>query len=250
MKLSIKNRDGKRISLILRKGKKGSVFIIHGHGGFKEQPLVSSISKAFKDFTTIRFDARNTYGESEGSHEEATVSSFIEDLEDVIIWARKKGIAKGKIVLAGHSLGAMCAALYAQSNTKDIKALVLVSPMVSGKLSLEHLAKKELKLWEKIGWKERRSKSRPGGSVRTPWTYNEDKVKYDLLKDARNIDMPVTIIVGRKDKITPLKHQKMLSKKLTKCKIFVVEDADHFFMHKNHLEELENIIKSSISIHS
>ena len=103
-KLIIKNRKDQKIVVVLEKqeNQKGLVFVMHGLGGFKEQPHVQTFKEAFREesFTTILFDSTNTLGESEGKYEEATTTNYFEDLEDVIEWAKKgQDLGAGEILL-------------------------------------------------------------------------------------------------------------------------------------------------------
>ena len=54
---------------------------MHGLGGFKEQPHIETFAESFfeLDYTVIRFDTTNTFGESEGNYENATVTNYLED---------------------------------------------------------------------------------------------------------------------------------------------------------------------------
>jgi alpha/beta superfamily hydrolase len=88
----IKNRKGQKLAVSIEEAsnQKGLVFIMHGLGGFKEQPHIETFARVFRDndYTVVRFDTTNTFGESEGNYENATVTNYYEDLEDVINWAR------------------------------------------------------------------------------------------------------------------------------------------------------------------
>lgn len=49
-KITIKNRKGQKIAVILEESEnsKGLVFVMHGLGGFKEQPHIETFADAFK----------------------------------------------------------------------------------------------------------------------------------------------------------------------------------------------------------
>lgn len=85
-KIFIQNRKDQKISVIVEKAEdqKGLAFVMHGLGGFKEQPHIQTFADAFKEdgFTVVRFDTTNTFGESDGNYEDATVTNYYEDLED------------------------------------------------------------------------------------------------------------------------------------------------------------------------
>ncbi|MBT4335499.1 hypothetical protein HOD65_03435, partial [bacterium] len=111
-KVIIKNRKGQGIVVLLEiaPDQKGLAFVMHGLGGYKEQPHVEVFAKAFLDnnYSVIRFDTTNTFGESDGNYEDATISNYYEDLEDVIEWAKNQEWYQEPFCLAGHSLGGIC----------------------------------------------------------------------------------------------------------------------------------------------
>jgi alpha/beta superfamily hydrolase len=87
-KIFIKNRQNQNIAIVINKheNSKGIAFIMHGLGGFKEQPHIQLMASTFfeQGYTTILFDTTNSIGESDGKYEDATMQNYYEDLEDVI----------------------------------------------------------------------------------------------------------------------------------------------------------------------
>lgn len=217
---------------------------MHGQSGFKEQPHVRTFIDAFleKGFTVVSFDVANTIGESEGNASDATITSYYEDLVDVVKWSESQEWYEEPFALAGHSLGGICSALYAENHPSKVKALAPISTVVSGKLSYEAHPKEELKEWKRTGWQIKHSKSKPGVTIRLPWSNMEDRLKYDLLKKAGQLTMPVLLIVGEKDDGTPPKHQKLLFDAIPGNKeLHVIRDAPHTFREKAQLDEIKYI---------
>lgn len=247
MKIFIKNRHNKNIAVIIEENKnsKGLVFVMHGLGGFKEQPHIQTFADAFRDnnFTVVLFDATHTYGESEGEYADATTTNYYEDLEDVINWAKTQTWYKEPFWLAGHSLGAISVALYTERHPNEVKALAPISTVVSGKFSTE--TKKErglLEEWKKTGWLIAKSESKPGLIKKLKWSEMEDRLKYDLLPEANKLTMPVLLIVGDKDDGTPPEHHKILFDKLPgKKEMHVIKGAPHTFRDPEHLAEIRAI---------
>jgi len=151
----IQNRKGQKIVSIIKRteNQKGLVFVIHGLGGFKEQPHIQTMAEAFKDkeYTVITFDATNSLGESDGNIGEATLTNYYEDLEDVIDWSKNQKWYQEPFCLAGHSLGGICSILFAQKYPEKIKALAPISTVVSGQLRLE-ANRKENEQWKREGF--------------------------------------------------------------------------------------------------
>jgi len=246
-KIFIKNRHDKKIVVVLRKNpnQKGLVFVMHGLGGFKEQPHIQTFADAFRDngFTVVLFDATHTFGESEGDYADATTTNYLEDLEDVINWARKQDWFQKPFWLAGHSLGGLSVALYAERHPEEVKGLAPISTVISGKLSTESKSEKGLlEEWKKTGWLIKPSESKPGLIKKLKWSEMEDRMRYDLLPEARKLTMPVLLIVGDGDRGTPLEHHQILFDALPgKKELHIIKNAHHNFREPKHLEEIKQI---------
>lgn len=214
-KLFIKNRKGQRLAILVEEttNQVGLAFVMHGLGCRKETPHIQMLSDSFKNngYTVVRFDTTNSYGESEGDYVNATTTNYYEDFEDVIAWSKDQPWYQEPFCLAGHSLGGICIALYALKNPSKVMALAPVSTVVSGKLSFEApgYSKELLDDWKRTGWFERRSGSNPKIIKRLKWSHMEDRLKYDLLPEAEKLTMPVLLIVGENDDLTPLNHQEI-----------------------------------------
>lgn len=248
-KIFIKNRKGQNISVIVERksNQKRLAFVMHGLGGFKEQDHIVAFADAFKDrdFTVVRFDTTNTFGESDGKYEDATITNYYEDLEDVIRWAESQDWYREPFVLSGHSLGGICTAFFAEKYPKKVLAIAPISTVVSGKLSVEahkRFKSEEFASWEKTGWLEKESNSKPGIIKRLPWSHIADRLKYDLLPEVSKLTMPTLLIVGENDTSTPPDQIEALYQALPGKKEFhIIKNAPHTFREKKHLEEVRNL---------
>lgn len=248
----INNRKGQRIVVLLEKADntKGLAFVMHGLSGNKEQPHIITFAHAFREkgYTVVRFDTTNTFGESDGKYEDATVTNYLTDLEDVITWAKTQPWYIEPFCLAGHSLGGIAITLYAEKHPNEIKGLAPTSTVVSGMLSKQ--AEKYLnnwKDWEKTGWRVEKSTTSPTGFKRLPWSHMVDRLRYDLLPDANKLTMPVLLIVGEKDPTTPYTHQKLLYDRITgKKEMHIIKNALHTFTEPDHLAEITQIFQQWI----
>ena len=218
---------------------------MHGLGGWKEQAHIQAFAAAFRDngFTVVRFDTTNTYGESDGRYEDATTTNYYEDLEDVIAWAKTQEWYAEPFYLAGHSLGGICTALYAERHPEKVAGLAPVSTVVSGALttvSEKHSARMEE--WKRTGWREYESATVPGRIKRLPWSHMEDRLKYDLMPEAKKLTMPVLLIVGELDDGTPPEHQRILFDALPGPReLHIINGAPHTFTDPKHLEEIQRL---------
>ena len=225
--------------------KRGLAFVMHGLGGFKEQPHIQAMTEALLEngYTVVRFDTTNTFGESDGKYEDATITNYYEDLEDVIRWAENQKWYKEPFIMAGHSLGGICTALFAEKYPEKIKGLAPIATVVSGKLSLETDKHRGIvEDWKRTGWLEEKSISKPGVLKRLRWSHMEDRLKYDLLQAVNKLTMPILMVVGSKDPATPPEHQKILFDALPGPKEFhAIKGSGHSFRKDNERKELKKI---------
>lgn len=246
-KLFIKNRKNQKICAIVdqTENAKGLAFVMHGLSANKEESQVMTTAGSFKDagYTVVRFDTTNTFGESDGNYENATLTNYYQDLEDVIAWASSQPFYSEPFILTGHSFGGFCVAYYAENYPEKIMAVAPISTVISGKLRVESYRRRgELEAWQESGWLEMKSKSKPGFVKRLKWANMEDCLKYDLLPNIENIKVPVLMAVGDKDESTPLADQQILYEKLNCPKEFhVINGAPHTFRDPQHLKELKEI---------
>ena len=256
-KVFIKNRNNKKISVLIEKqeNQKGLVFVMHGLGGFKEQPHIQAFADSFLEsgFTIVRFDTTNTLGsgESEGNYEDATVTNYFADLEDVIKWAGGQEWYEEPFYLVGHSLGGISILLFAEKFPNKVKCLAPIATVVSGKMSLKapkYQGNNILEKWKKTGFRMEESKSQPGVIKKLKWSHMEDRLKYNVLNDVDKLKMPVLLIVGTNDESASLDSQQILFDCLPGEKeIHVIKDSDHNFRNNKYLKEVKEIIKKWIS---
>lgn len=251
MKTSFTNRKEKRIVVQIdpETFTDKLVFIAHGLGGFKEQPQIQVFAEAFLEshFTVVRWDASSSIGESEGSTENATLTDYYEDFEDVIIWSKTQKWYREPFALAGHSLGSASAIIFAEKHPRKVRSLAPISAFLSGK-SYYVFKKDDVREWKKRGFKLEESKSKPGVVKKLSWRLMEDLLQYSLFEYAKKLTMPVLLIVGSEDQGTPYKDQKKFFDNLAskQKKLHVIKGAPHTFYDRKHLFEIEEIMKKWI----
>lgn len=105
------------------------VIIAHGFNASKDMYLLTDLSQQLNEhgIATLLFDF-NGHGSSEGSFLDMTIPNELEDARRVYKYAAKLPQVRS-VSIAGHSMGAVVAALLAGELGADkIKALVLMSP--------------------------------------------------------------------------------------------------------------------------
>lgn len=251
-KVFIKNKKNQNISVQIEKSnnQKGLVFVMHGLGGRKNQEHIRSICEVFikQNITVISFDTTNSFGESDGKFEDATLTNYFQDLQSVILWSENQDFYQEPFFLAGHSIGGICILLYSQQHPDKIKALAPISTVITGKMTLETKQEGDLEKWKKEGIREWRGNS--GNIKRLKWAHIEDRLKYDALKEINKITMPTILIVGENDTSTPVNQQQILFNNLKTTKeIHIISNADHNFRggdEKANLNELKTILENWI----
>lgn len=258
-KLILQNRKGQKIVGVLEKPEgevKGTCVVQHGYGGFKEQEHVVSMKDAFLEsgYITFNFDVTNSFNESDGKFEEATLGLHYEDLEDVVRWVQVQDWFQGSLALTGHSMGGYAVACYAENYPDQVSLLVPVAPVVSGKLSFEaqeRFRPGELAEIKDKGFKEIISRSRAGVIKRITWESVEERLNHDLLPKAFRLVMPTLLIVGSLDESCPPDHIKQLFEAIPgeNKKYELIEGAPHTFREKSDLEKLKIVISDFLSNH-
>ncbi len=253
-KLELKNRKNQTIvgELIIPKTKiRGVCIVEHGYSGFKEQPYIIKLAQAFakNGFITFNFDATNSFNESDGEFEKATMQLHYEDLVDVIKWAQKQSWFEGKLALAGHSMGGYAVARYAEEYPDQVDLVALIAPAVSGKLSWEANKKYypgQLEKWKESGWLISESHSKPGIIKRSPWSHMEERLNHDLLPKASNLTMPVFLYAGGKDTSCPADQIKLFYNKIPNGnkEMVINPNARHTYRTEHDIEHLYNSVNN------
>jgi alpha-beta hydrolase superfamily lysophospholipase len=253
-RFEIKNRHGLKlvIQVDTPDNPTNLVFIAHGKSGFIEQVHISAFADVFvmNGFIAIRFDATNSLGESEGETINATYTSYLEDLEDVINWAKEQNWFMQPFALCGHSMGAQTTAWYAEHHPSDVKLLCPMAPTINYELYSNSKDGEVLQEWEHLGYQETSTRSRPGVH-RYGWELANSLKLYDLLPLASRLTMPVINIVGEQDSPCPPVNQRIFMDALASKnkKLIVIPGAEHSYRNNDTGEygpELEDV-KSALS---
>ncbi len=262
-KIFIKNRNNLNVRVCIdvpaldeKSFQKGLAFIMPGLGSQHKKPEFRALAEILtrNGYVAISFDPTHSFGESDGDYADATFTNYYEDLEDVIEWASKNVnefglnatntvdiIISQKIdanptikyiepfILIGHSLGAMSVAYYTERFPEKVKALAPISTTVSGKLSIDTRPVEEIEKWKSLGYQET---VRSSGEVRKlKWSHMEDRLTYDLLEKAEQIRVPLLMLVGDLDLLTPSSHQQLLFDAVATPaedkELHIIKNADH-----------------------
>ncbi|MCL4380614.1 lysophospholipase [Candidatus Dependentiae bacterium] len=249
--LFINNRQQQSIAVLVEHPmrQRGVAVVMHGLGGRKEQAHLQCIAETLREqgYTVVRFDTTNATGASGGDYYHATASNYYHDLEDLIAWAATQSWYQEPFILVGHSLGGLCTALFAENNPAKVYALAPIATVVSGSLLIQAWQQKDpqrFALWQQQGWQEEVSRSRAGLVKRLAWAFVDDVAQYDLLPLASSLTMPVLLLVGEADDITPLATQQLLYEQLSGCKeLHLIAHAPHTIQDPIQLQKVALLLQ-------
>jgi len=254
--INVQNRHGLNIivSVDTIDRPRGLAFVAHGFGGNKEDDNILSLAKIFNNngHSTIRFDATNSNGQSDGDLAYANPSSYRDDLFDVIIWAKTQKWYQEPFYLCGYSLGALSSAVYAEQHPREIKGLVLISSLVAGQFHVTDVPKRDIEQWKQTLQQLYKLYSQHSSNMHViRWLpIMLDMMRFDLTQSANKLTMPVLIVVGEEDLLAPPSHQQKLLEAINgNVELAVIEQGDHFFESGGHLNDLIEKVGNWLAIH-
>lgn len=243
-------RPGRRISLAVAEGSDATVFLCHGGGGNKDQ-----WRNQWKALTAagVRVVAWDNVGH--GSSPQPAVRAlyrgeeFVADLAELV--AR---YGEGQIVLAGHSYGTRqilsLLALYARTRElgRISSAVLYAPPPASGSLGvgpiawlppliLEWLRPTLSRRFRELAWHPdtdpalidyEESLTRRNSLYMTQALLTQAVHVSD--EDLARLDLPITILAGAEDQLTPPAFAKTLAASLPQATLEVIERSGHQIM--------------------
>lgn len=171
------------------------VLLVHGRSGNigTRAPIIRRL--AADGFGVLAFDYRG-YGASAGSPSERAIG---EDALSAYAWLRGRGIAPGRIVVVGQSLGNAPAAHLAA--LRPIAGLVLASPFMS--------------------LPEAAADRYPSLPVRLlPWSRN----RFEVAAHLRRVSAPVLLVVSRRDALVPFAHSRRFAASLPRRPLWILDE--------------------------
>lgn len=171
----------------------------------------------------VRFDYTG-HGQSDGAFKDGTIGAWADDAADIL-----KSVVTGDVILVGSSMGGWISLLLSLNIPQRIKGMVLIAPAPDFTREIEEkLTHAQKKIIETKGYIEI-----PSDYADQPYV-----ITRALLADGRNqcllhkkydLNIPVTIVQGKKD--TDVPWQKAL--KIQECfgeaqtKVIFINDGDH-----------------------
>lgn len=241
--IELQNRDGKRMPAVLRipEGEsKGTVVLLHGLGGWKDQPILKTLAETYTHdgYVSFAFDDSNGVMSPDGKFFDSTQTRYERDIEDAMEYVLQASWYRAPLTLIGHSMGGLAAIDYAAAHT-TVARLVLLAPAVSWKsmwyVQLPFALISLLRGHESVlGVGNRRFLLGAG------WW--RDFFSYDAFRSAQFVTIPTLIISAEKDfTVAKPREHRRLTKRFEHAQHSTISWADHDF--DGHEEEVADTIK-------
>lgn len=245
----MKNRHGQKLAINVDKAAnpRGLAFVVHGLGGFKELVNIREVVEAFQaeGFTAVSYDAANTLGESDGKMEDATLTNYYEDLEDVVNWAKTQPWFMSPFVISGHSLGGACSIMFAAAHPHEVLAIAPICPFIAGELYEARHDPALIKKWQADGFIMQPSQGKPGVMKKLNWSLAEDLRTQDVRKVAPKVTCPSLFIAGSEDHgIPPEVAHQAADKVRGRMEFHTITGMGHNPRSPEHLKELGESIRA------
>jgi len=244
------------------------VIVVHGGAGLPHEyfhPMLYNLSRYAK---LVFFDRRADMLSTRSGQGMASVSELSDDID-----ALRKTLGLERVTLLGHSFGATIALNYALRHPANVKRLILVSaaatvenPYEGEKRILKKLSKVEMAAYRSseggTGATKPCERVRLRYSVLYPHYFHKlvpyefdrgvytvyfdalskkealaaDSTGLDVRAQLSQINVPVLVVAGRHDLVTPPDQSFQLANGLPQSRLVVLEHSGHFpFFEENYL---------------
>jgi len=236
----------------------GSVVICHGFKGFAHWAFFPYLARSLADsgLTAITFDFsgsgigrdRETFTELEAFGGN-TFSRELEDIENVVDYARRMKFINGKFGLFGHSRGGAMAILYAATPEAQGHVNSLVTWAAIGRTNWWTPA--EAIIWRKQGYADV-TNSRTGQVMRMGTELLDDveihgKTKLDVAAAAAKIKVPWLIVHGTADEtVSSTDAERLHELSPGTSTLRLIEGANHGFDAKHPLSEVPPVLEKVV----
>ncbi len=215
-----------------RSAKVPLVILCHGFSGNCSSAFMNSLSRCItsEGMATVRFDF-NGHGRSDGEFKDMTVLNEIEDLKDVIAWARKQPWVEN-ISLVGHSQGGVVVSMTSgELGAKEIKAEVLLAPAAVLRDDALRGSTFGAKFdpWNFQGDYIELPHSPEAGALLLGKGYVETAIRLPIYETAAQYTGPALIVQGTHDQVVPYTYAERYNEKIAGSELKLIPDENHVF---------------------
>jgi putative redox protein len=191
---------------------------------------------AASGFTVLRFDFSGN-GQSEGEFTESTYSKQIAEMKTAAALLATHGVSW--LGLAGHSMGAMVA-LLAAGEIKAAKAVCALAARSRVMGVADLLTPAQLKRIQETGRVLFVSRGR---SLELTGEMFRDASRYDLGRTVASFMLPVLLVHGDQDEITPVDEAYRIQHyRVEGARLAVIPGADHMFTSDEHRRMVTEVV--------
>jgi uncharacterized protein len=234
----------------------GSVVICHGFKGFAHWAFFPYLARSLAEsgLTAITFDFSGSgIGRDRENFTEPdafggnTFSRELEDIGNVVDYARRMKFIKGKFGLFGHSRGGAMAILYAATPDAAVKSLVTWAAI--GRTTW--WTPEEAIIWRRQGYADV-TNSRTGQVMRMGTELLDDveihgNTKLNVAAAAAKIKVPWLIVHGTADETVPSTDAERFHElSLGTSTLRLIEGANHGFDAKHPLSEVPPVLEKVV----
>lgn len=209
--------------------------IVAGYHPFRQ--IADTLGR--RGVAVLRLDDRG-YGESTGNFAAATSADFADDVRAALAWLRARpAIDPARIVLLGHSEGAMIAPMVATTDTSLAGIVLLAGPAWTGRRTLDYQIRYVVERDSSIAPAARagalavRLAAVDSLAARQPWL--RYFVAHDPLAVASRVRVPTLIIQGTTDRQVPAEQAEPLAAALRRrgerdVTVRILPDHNHLLL--------------------
>ncbi|HMI46508.1 MAG TPA: alpha/beta fold hydrolase [Gemmatimonadaceae bacterium] len=235
---------------------RGTVIVCHGFKGFAHWAFFPYIARTLAEngLTAITFDFsgsgigrdRESFTEAE-AFESNTLTRDLDDIENLVEYARRKKLIRGKFGLFGHSRGGGIAILSAAAADSDVASLVTWAAISYP----TRWSKEDVATWRRRGYAEI-ANTRTGQIMRLGTDMLEDvemngQTKLNIEAAAAKIKVPWLIVHGTADETVPSSEAERLhalSPGVSTLRL--IKGANHGFDAKHPLTEIPPVLEKVV----
>jgi pimeloyl-ACP methyl ester carboxylesterase len=234
----------------------GAVLICHGFKGFAHWAFFPYLARKLAEngLTAITFDFsgsgigadRESFTEP-GAFAGNTLSRDLEDLDNLVDYARRRKLIEGKFSMFGHSRGGGTAILHAAAADSNVSSLVTWAAISYP----NRWSSEDVLTWRRRGFAEIQN-SRTGQIMRLDTDLLDDvelhgKTKLDIEAAARKIKVPWLIVHGTADETVPMSEAERLhSLAPVVSTLRLIEGAGHSFEARHPLAEVPPVLEKVV----
>ncbi|MCC5914091.1 MAG: alpha/beta hydrolase [Balneolaceae bacterium] len=234
--LNLKTPDGLTIAAEKLEGRSPTIIFMPGFFSNMQGTKATFLAEKCRERgqAYIRFDYRG-HGQSAGKFEEGTFTDWLNDTLLVL-----DELAEAPVVAVGSSMGGWIALLAALKRPNLIRGLIGIasSPDFTEDIWHRRMTDQQRKEMTEKGYIKQPSEYQKEPVIITKKLLDSGKEHLLLHKESLDLNIPVTLIHGKKDADVPWEKSEQLHQLIGKdqCRLILIEDGEHRLSREEDLE--------------